>query len=128
MFIFLGSHLAPRASKPQGARLVHDLLPNQARSRASCSFNFCVRFLLICLSPWPYLAPGNQNTQMSLLRLILAISGACSHIWQYIVIYIYIYIYISEVGGVSPTGKSFRVVPCGACVRARGLVVEWEFA
>ena len=32
-------------------------------------------------------------------------------------IYIYIYIYISEVGGVSPTGKPFRFV---SCVRARG--------
>ena len=30
---------------------------------------------------------------------------------------LYIYIYISEVGGVSPTGKSFRFV---SCVRARG--------
>ena len=32
---------------------------------------------------------------------------------------LYIYIYTLEVGGVSSTGKSFRVVPCvRACVRA----------
>ncbi len=43
-------------------------------------------------------------------------------------LYIYIYIYISEVGGVSPTEKLFRVVLWRACVRARGLVVEWNFA
>jgi hypothetical protein len=30
--------------------------------------------------------------------------------------------FISEVGGMSTTGKSFRVVPCVTCVRARGLV------
>jgi hypothetical protein len=50
------------------------------------------------------------------------------YIYIYIHIYIYIYMcicvyrYISEVGGMSTTGKSFRVVPCVACVRARGLV------
>ena len=37
---------------------------------------------------------------------------------------IYIYILVSEVGGVSPTRKSFRFIR--ACVRARGLVVRWK--
>ena len=30
-------------------------------------------------------------------------------------------------GGVCPTKKSFRVVPCRACVRERGLVAEWNW-
>jgi len=45
------------------------------------------------------------------------------------VIYIYIYIlYYRRLGGVRPTGKSFRFVSfVRACVCARGLVVEWNF-